>query len=83
MAILLAESSLAAAVCRSGCSSPPRPRRRWPSDGSPGGSISVLRAEDLQQGAEWRYDISRINELRRIDAFYRLFQPAIQRARAG
>ncbi len=41
-------------------------------------AIRVLQSEDLRQGAEWRYDISRINELRRADAFYRLFQPAIQ-----
>jgi tight adherence protein C len=40
--------------------------------------IAVLRSEDLQQGIEWRYDVSRINELRRLDMFYRLFQPAIQ-----
>ena len=40
--------------------------------------ITVLRSEDLQQGIEWRYDVSRINELRRLDMFYRLFQPAIQ-----
>jgi tight adherence protein C len=40
--------------------------------------IRVLRSEDLQQGVEWRYDVSRINELRRMDLFYRLFQPAIQ-----
>jgi len=32
----------------------------------------------MQQGIEWRYDVSRINELRRADMFYRLFQPAIQ-----
>jgi tight adherence protein C len=38
----------------------------------------VLSTDDLPQGAEWRYDISRINELRRLDAFYRIFQPAIQ-----
>ncbi len=37
----------------------------------------VLRTEDLEQGAEWRYDVSRMNELRRIDLFYRVFQPAI------
>jgi tight adherence protein C len=40
--------------------------------------IVVLRSEDLQQGLEWRYDVSRINELRRLDWFYRLFQPVIQ-----
>jgi tight adherence protein C len=38
----------------------------------------VLQSEDLEQGAEWRYDVTRINELRRIDLIYRLFQPAIQ-----
>jgi len=38
----------------------------------------VLASEDLRQGAEWRYDVSRINELRRLDASYRVFQPAIQ-----
>jgi tight adherence protein C len=40
--------------------------------------FGVLRREDLQQGVEWRYDVSRIHELRRMDPFYRLFQPAIQ-----
>jgi len=41
----------------------------------------LLRAfdtEDLEQGDEWRYDVSRINELRRADLSYRVFQPAIQ-----
>ncbi|MCD4726273.1 MAG: type II secretion system F family protein [Pirellulales bacterium] len=38
----------------------------------------VLRSEDLQQGIEWRYDVSRINELRRADWFFRLLQPAVQ-----
>ena len=40
--------------------------------------IAVLRSEDPQQGAEWRYDISRIGELRRLDALYRTFQPVIR-----
>jgi len=40
--------------------------------------IGVLRSEDVEQGAEWRYDVSRINELRRIDPVYRVFQPVIQ-----
>jgi tight adherence protein C len=40
--------------------------------------LAVLWSEDLEQGIEWRYDISRINELRRADAFYRLLQPAVQ-----
>lgn len=39
--------------------------------------FTVLRSGDLAQGAEWRYDVSRINELRRVDPLYRLFQPAI------
>jgi tight adherence protein C len=37
----------------------------------------VLESDDVAQGAEWRYDVSRINELRRIDPFYRLFQPVL------
>jgi tight adherence protein C len=40
--------------------------------------IRMLRTEDLEQGADWRYDVSRINELRRADMFYRLFQPVLQ-----
>ncbi len=39
--------------------------------------IMVLQSEDIEQGAEWRYDISRINELRRADTLYRVFQPAV------
>jgi hypothetical protein len=31
----------------------------------------------LAQGDDWRYDVTRINELRRQDYPYRLFQPAI------
>ncbi|HUY90524.1 MAG TPA: type II secretion system F family protein [Pirellulales bacterium] len=37
-----------------------------------------LAAEDLQQGQEWRYDVSRINELRKIDVVYRLMQPLVE-----
>ncbi len=40
--------------------------------------ISVLKTEDLQQGDEWRYDVSRINELRRLEVMYRVFQPVIR-----
>ena len=40
--------------------------------------IRVLQSEDIEQGADWRYDVSRINELRRLDLFYRLFQPVLQ-----
>jgi len=39
--------------------------------------VRVLATDDLQQGNEWRFDVSRINELRRADLFYRLFQPLI------
>lgn len=39
--------------------------------------LTVLRTEDIQQGAEWRYDISRINELRRLSVPYRLLHPLI------
>jgi tight adherence protein C len=37
-----------------------------------------LRTEDLAQDTAWRYDVTRINELRRISALYRWFQPVIQ-----
>jgi len=42
------------------------------------GLVRVLQTEDLQQGEEWRYDVTRINELRRMDVMYRVFQPVIQ-----
>jgi len=59
---------------------------QWMASGAIGGAVflcvrwlvAVLATEDLQQGAEWRYDVSRINELRRIDPLYRVFQPAIR-----
>ncbi len=41
--------------------------------------LRVLRSDDIEQGAEWRYDVSRINELRRADPLFRLLQPAVQR----
>lgn len=41
--------------------------------------IAALQTDDLQQKEdEWRFDISRINGLRRADLFFRLFQPLIQ-----
>jgi tight adherence protein C len=40
--------------------------------------VRILATDDLQQGSEWRYDVSRINELRRADLFFKLFQPVIQ-----
>ncbi len=38
----------------------------------------VLHTEDLEQGEQWRYDVNRINELRRADFLYRSFQTVIQ-----
>ena len=40
--------------------------------------FKVLETDDLEQGNEWRYDVGRINELRRTDLFFRLLQPIIQ-----
>lgn len=37
-----------------------------------------LQTGDLEQGNEWRFDVTRINDLRRSDSTYRLFQPLIQ-----
>lgn len=39
--------------------------------------FAALTSDDLQQGREWRYDVSRINELRQLDPIYRLLQPLI------
>jgi len=38
----------------------------------------TLSTEDLTQDTEWRYDVNRINELRRISTFYRTLQPVVQ-----
>jgi hypothetical protein len=38
----------------------------------------TLATEDLTQDSEWRYDVNRINELRRISVLYRTLQPVIQ-----
>jgi tight adherence protein C len=40
--------------------------------------VRTLQSEDLEQGHEWRYDVSRMNELRRSDFLYRFFYPLIQ-----
>ena len=40
--------------------------------------IRSLLVDDLKQGEEWRYDVSRINGLRRADPLYRILQPIIQ-----
>ena len=37
-----------------------------------------LHTEDLAQDDQWRYDVGRINELRRVSLLYRVFQPVIQ-----
>ena len=38
----------------------------------------TLDLDDLEQGDKWRYDIARINELRRLDPLFRYLQPVIQ-----
>ena len=40
--------------------------------------LEALATEDLKQDREWRYDVSRINSLRRLDSVFRLTQPVIQ-----
>ena len=40
--------------------------------------IRSLSSEDLEQDREWRFDVNRMNELRRIDDIFRSFQPVIQ-----
>jgi tight adherence protein C len=37
-----------------------------------------LHSEDLSQDDQWRYDVGRINELRRVSLLYRVFQPVVQ-----
>ena len=39
---------------------------------------NTLHTDDLEQDDDWRYDVNRINELRRIDFLFRYFQPLIQ-----
>jgi len=39
---------------------------------------NTLYSEDLEQDEAWRYDVNRINELRRVDFVYRLFHPLVQ-----
>jgi tight adherence protein C len=40
--------------------------------------LTTLRAEELQQDDEWRFDATRIQSLRKSDILYRLFQVVIQ-----
>ena len=39
--------------------------------------LRSLSTEDLEQDSEWRFDVNRVNELRRIDDVFRNFQPII------
>ena len=39
---------------------------------------SALASDDVEQDDEWRYDVSRINGLRRSDVLFRLCQPLVQ-----
>jgi tight adherence protein C len=39
---------------------------------------NTLHSQDLEQDTAWRYDVNRINELRRADLVYRIFQPLVQ-----
>lgn len=40
--------------------------------------LVAMASDDLVQDDDWRYDVSRINELRRASSIYRFFQPIIQ-----
>ena len=40
--------------------------------------LRSLSTEDLEQDSEWRFDVNRVNELRRTDDIFRNFQPIIQ-----
>ncbi len=40
--------------------------------------VNTLHSEDLAQDEAWRYDINRINELRRVDVLYRAFHPLMK-----
>jgi tight adherence protein C len=40
--------------------------------------VRLLASEDLTQADDWRYDVNRMNELRRLSLFYRVFYPLIQ-----
>src|SRR5688572_10542819 len=38
---------------------------------------AAVAADELRQGDEWRYDVNRINGLRKADVIYRMFPFAI------
>ena len=54
--------------------------------GASGGAVAALlwwvlwalSTDDVEQQDEWRYDVSRINALRRGDVVFRLLQPVVQ-----
>ena len=58
----------------------------WAASGLVGAAILLaswwlfasLATEDAEQEDDWRFDVSRINELRRIDSLFRMFQPVIR-----
>lgn len=39
---------------------------------------NTLESSELEQDLHWRYDVNRINELRKADFIYRVFQPLAQ-----
>lgn len=39
--------------------------------------VHALQSDELAQDDSWRYDVTRINELRRLSPLYRYFQPLI------
>lgn len=39
---------------------------------------NTIATEDQTQDLAWRYDVNRINELRKVDLIYRVFQPLAQ-----
>jgi len=44
--------------------------------------LNALATDDLEQSKdEWRFDVSRINGLRRADSLFRLFQPRFNLSR--
>src|SRR4029077_18502361 len=40
--------------------------------------VNTLHSADLEQDEAWRYDVNRINELRRVGFLSRVFQPLLQ-----
>jgi tight adherence protein C len=38
---------------------------------------NTMRSSDVEQDDSWQYDVTRINELRRVSSFYRIFYPLL------